>query len=183
MKHIVWQPELQTFVDSFNNRSISNDTRGKEIYEYHAAMALSSNYKVTIDKNTPRGSNENPFKYWLRMLGNRIHADVFIKSDSTITLGKRYRSAIEIGILHHVSLSRRKRSMKGRISLRNYNRRLRDLDLVVAVSQYWADYLKEIGCENVKVIYNSFNLDEFVWSKSCCEIGQPQPNWIIQRPG
>ena len=164
-KHIIWQGSKQSLVDSFQKKNISQDTRGAYIYEYYAAMALSKNYRVTMDKNTVRRPDENPLGYWLRLISNRIDGDVFIKSDSALTLGKRYKSAIEIGVLHHIELSIRRLSLKGRISLINYNRRLRKLDFVVAVSQYWSDYLKKIGCKNVKVIYNAFNLDEFVFPR------------------
>ena len=43
-------------------------------------------------------------------------------------------------------------------------KKLRALDYIVCVSKYWENYLKSIGCKNVKTIYNSFNLNEFVFS-------------------
>ncbi len=163
MKHIVWQSEWQELVDSFQNRSIAMNMRGGPTYEYHAALALEANYKVTMDKLTARRLDDNPFSYWYRLYKNKIEGDVFVKSRSVVTHSSRRRnwSAVEIGIIHHIYLDKKRNSLKGRLSLINLTKRLRELDLVVSVSEYWADYFKEIGCKKVKVIYNAFNLDEF----------------------
>jgi len=40
------------------------------------------------------------------------------------------------------------------------------MTVVVAVSQFWKDWLSEMGCSNVKVIYNSFELADFEISEN-----------------
>ena len=167
MKHIIWQSEWQELVDSFNNRSISLDLRGGPTYEYHAIRALEANYKVTMDESAPRRPNGNPLSYAYRLYKNKPKADVLVKSRSVVTHSspRRNSSAVEIGIIHHIYIDEKMRSLYGRFSLHYLKNRLRELDLVVAVSKYWADYFNEIGCRNVKVIYNAFDKAEFDISK------------------
>ncbi len=163
MKHIIWQPESATLVDAFNKRSISSNCRGGHIYEYQAAVALSDDYKVTMDKDAPRLAGENSLLYSLRLYKNKNKADVFISGPRIITLGKRRKNCVEIGMLHHIYLSLKMQSIKGRLSLSLLKRRLRDLDIVVTVSKYWAAYLEGIGCKDVRVIYNAFDPQVFAF--------------------
>ncbi|MFO7557951.1 MAG: glycosyltransferase family 4 protein [Desulfobacterales bacterium] len=165
MKHIIWQPESNILVDSFNNRSISSDCRGGYIYEYHAAVVLSEFYKVTMDKEAPRLADETSFQYLRRLHKNTINGDVFIIAPPIITHGRRRKDAVEIGILHHVYLSQKKQSVKGKLSLKVLKWRLRNLDLVVTVSKFWANFLEGIGCRDVRIIYNAFNPKEFVFGQ------------------
>ena len=126
-------------------------------------MALAANYKVTMDKNCIRGDRRILLSIGFDYLVIE-YMGTFYKSDSALTLGKRYRSAIEIAFFI-TSICWTLERVHEEMSFRNYNKRLRKLDFVVAVSQYWANYLKKLECKNVKVIYNSFNLKEFVFSQ------------------
>lgn len=40
-------------------------------------------------------------------------------------------------------------------------KKLKKLDRVVTVSKYWKNYLEQEGCENVVIIYNSFNPSKY----------------------
>ena len=179
MKHIIWQSDWQELIDSFQNRSISMDLRGGPIYEYHAALALEADYKITMDKIAARRPHDNPFSYWYRLSKNKIKGDVFIKCRSVVTHSSRRRnwSAVEIGIIHHIYLDQKRRSLKGRLSLKNLTKRIRELDLVVTVSKYWADFFNEVGCRKVKVIYNAFDLDDL--HSSLDSSADPMSGWYV----
>jgi glycosyltransferase involved in cell wall biosynthesis len=163
MKRIIWQPETKILIDSFKNRSISNDSRGGHTYEYHAAVALSDSYDVIMDENAPRLPHENSLKYWYRLRNSTINGDIFIIAPPIITHGKRRKHAVEIGMLHHIYITEKTKTLKGEISLKVLKRRLRDLDVVVTVSKFWADFLDSIGCQEVRVIYNAFKHEEFLF--------------------
>lgn len=164
MKRIIWQPETKILVDSFKNRSISDDSRGGHTYEYHAAVALSDSYHVIMDESAPKVPRENSLKYWYRLRNSTIDGDFFILAPPVITHGKRRKEAVEIGMLHHIYTTEKTKTLKGKISLKVLKRRLRDLDVVVTVSKFWADYLDNIGCHEVRVIYNGFDPEEFVFA-------------------
>jgi len=163
MKRIIWQPELKTLIDSFKKRSISDDSRGGSAYEYQAAVALSDSYHVIIDESAPRLPHENSLQYWHRLHTSTIDGDIFIIAQSIITHGKRRKDAVEIGMLHHIYITEKTKTLKGKLSIKVLKRRLRDLDVVVTVSKFWADFLENIGCREVRVIYNAFNHEEFVF--------------------
>jgi glycosyltransferase involved in cell wall biosynthesis len=161
MRRIVWQPESSILVDSFNDRSVSNENRGGYIYEYHAALSLSAFYDIVMDAGAPRRPRESSLRYWQRLRSSSLQGDVFIMSPPVINLGPRKKHAVNIGMLHHIYFSRKERSLEGRFSLQLIKRRLRELDLIVVVSRYWADFLDSIGCRTVRVIYNGFDPAEF----------------------
>jgi len=161
MKKIIWQPETKIIIDSFKSRSVSDDSRGGHTYEYHAAVALSDSYHVVMDESAPKLPNENSLKYWYRLHNSTIAGDVFIMAPPVITHGKRRNNALEIGMLHHIYITEKIRTIKGKASLSVLKRRLPGLDVVVTVSKFWAEFLDSIGCREIRVIYNAFNAAEF----------------------
>jgi len=64
-------------------------------------------------------------------------------------------------MLHHIYITEKIRTIKGKASLSVLKRRLPGLDVVVTVSKFWADFLDGIGCREVRVIYNAFDAAEF----------------------
>jgi glycosyltransferase involved in cell wall biosynthesis len=163
MAKIIWQSEYKELIDAFQQKHLPNDSRGGFIYEYSAANFLATKHDLIMDKHSARGIKEGSIRYLFRLILNKIEGDVFIKSTSVINHGIINKSKINIGILHHIYLKGKKKSLKGRLSLIVLHKKLRALNYVVCVSKYWENYLKNIGCKNVKTIYNSFDLNEFVF--------------------
>ena len=176
MKRIIWQTESKILVDSFKNRSISNDSRGGYTYEYYAAVALSDSYQIIMDKNAPRLPGENSLKYWYRLHKCSIDGDIYIIAPPIITHGKRRNDAVGIGMLHHIYITEKSKTLKGKASLKVLKRRLRDLDVVVTVSKFWADFLDGIGCREVRVIYNAFDPEEY-------EFGTEEIKYFLEKSG
>ena len=84
-----------------------------------------------------------------------------IQDPFIITLGKRNSSGKTIGMIHHIDLSLKKKSLKWKLYFDRFEKNVTKLDLVVTVSNFWKKYLESIGCSAVKIIYNSFNVDAF----------------------
>jgi glycosyltransferase involved in cell wall biosynthesis len=163
MARIVWQTEYQELIDAFQQKRLLNDSRGGFVYEYAAAHCLASSHDVIMDSHSARRRKENSITYSFRLLSSRIKGDIFIKSASVINHGKINKKDISIGILHHIYLKEKKKTLWGKLSLFVLHKKLRSLDYVVCVSEYWHNYLENIGCKNVKKIYNSFDMNEFVF--------------------
>lgn len=164
MAKIVWQTEYKELIDAFQNKNLPSESRGGFIYEYNVANLLSDKYNLIMDKNSFRERKENSIKYLFRLLMNKTEGDLFIKSPSVINHSIIKKSKINIGILHHIYLKQKNKSLRGKISLLVFHKKLKSLNYVICVSKYWEDYLKNIGCKNVKTIYNSFDLNEFVFN-------------------
>ena len=112
MKRIIWQPETKILVDSFKKRFISDDSRGGHIYEFDAAVALSDSYHVIMDESAPRLPHENALQYWNRLRTSTIDGDIFIIAPPIITHGKRRKDAVEIGMLHHIYITEKRRRLR-----------------------------------------------------------------------
>ena len=161
MAKIVWQTEYKELVNAYQQKNLPIDSRGGFIYEYYAANLLADKHNLIMDNYSARGRKENSISYFVRLLNNKTDGDVFIKSPSVINHGIIKKSKINVGILHHIYLKQKNKSLRGKLSLLILHKKLRALDYVICVSKYWENYLKDIGCKKVKTIYNSFDLDEF----------------------
>lgn len=164
MAKIIWQTEYKELIDAFQNKKLPRESRGGFIYEYSVANLLSAKHNLIVDKKSFREQNESSIKYFLKLLLNKMDGDVFIKSPSVINHGLIKKSKINVGILHHIYLKQKNKSLKGKLSLLVLHKKLKSLNYVICVSKFWEDYLRKIGCKNVKTIYNSFDLNEFVFS-------------------
>lgn len=88
---------------------------------------------------------------------NRTHFALVIKTSAAALFNGRTTSRT-IVILHHLgSLDNRLNKWIDARILKN----LREIDSVVVVSEYWAQFLRESGYRNVHKIYNAFRTDEF----------------------
>lgn len=164
MVKIVWQTEYKELINAFYQKNLPRESRGGFIYEYSVANLLADKHNLIMDKNSFREKNENSVKYLLRLFLNKTNGDIFIKSPSVINHGIAKKSKINVGILHHIYLKQKNKSARGKLSLFVLHKKLKSLNYVICVSKFWENYLKNIGCKNVKTIYNSFDLNEFVFN-------------------
>ena len=161
MKTIVWQTESAELYQSFDQNALVNHARGGDVYEYHAANYLAQSYNVVFDNCAIRQADTGSYSYWKQLKSSKIRGDVCIKSPSVIVHGNINKHALNIGIIHHIYFTVKESTIKGRLSLKLLKYKLRKLDIVVVCSRFWLNYLKGIGCRNVRLIYNAFNPEEF----------------------
>ena len=90
--------------------------------------------------------------------------DIAIKNfDESIRYNKKDRN---IAIIHHIDYKYSPFPLNfiypllGKIIFCN----LKKFDAIVVVSKYWEKYFKDKGYKNVHLIYNAFDLDEFVFT-------------------
>jgi glycosyltransferase involved in cell wall biosynthesis len=125
-------------------------------------MALNSEHELSIEKRAVQADNEKFFGYWRRYRSVRYSEEaVHILEPYPIAFGRPNKSAMRIGIIHHIETERARKSWKYRIFYLLLMSQLKKMDLVVTVSQLWKDYLMEKGCKRVEVIYNSFNKKDY----------------------
>lgn len=164
MIRVIWQTNSISLYNSFQNRRLVKGAKGGIAYNYQVSKVLVNKFDFSLDESTLRGQNENVLSYYCRILRNQTHADICIKDPYIIALGRKKSNVKEIGMIHHIDFSIGYESLKWKWYLSRLKRRLLDRDVVVVVSKYWERELRKIGCQKVKVIYNSFDLADFCFT-------------------
>lgn len=147
---------------------VSKDLNGGNVYESWLAEALSTAHNVETISVAPNGVRFLPMTH-LRTLANlanvRGEKDVWIRTFLPIAgLSFDRTKGANIGLVHHhFPVKVDFRYVQNRIIDWLLYRNIRRLDAVVAVSQYWRRYLERRGCQNVHVIYNSFDPSQFAF--------------------
>ncbi len=176
MTRIVWQSKSNSFVESFSAGTLSTRASGGAAYEFAAAAAMARSHDVSFDENAVRSPGMPLMTYVRRLRASTPDADVVIKQPFPIVFGRRLPGA-QIGVVHHFDLAGAKSSPRFALFNAVLRRRLREMDAVVAVSQFWKDYLERNGCNNVHVIFNSFPTDEYQYSQE--DVGNFLENYNI----
>ncbi len=155
MTTITWQSRTAVVYESFQRKELINAANGGNAYDFYAARVLSEHFNLNIDQFAINATNENSINYALRMRRHKIATDVMIMEPYPLIFGRRSPGTKTIAMIHH--LENHPDSIKHQIFHSLLKKQLRKTDLIVTVSAFWADYLRNTGCKNVKVIYNSFN--------------------------
>lgn len=161
MKDVLWQSRSELTYNSFLQNSLHRDGNGGNAYEFQAMQSLKEVFDFDLDSDAVRQSSENVLSYWRRLRNHSANAALVIRDPQVVAFSKTTSSQPQIAIIHHIDLNLKKGDFKNRFFRRLLLKQLRRTTAIVAVSQFWNDWLSEMGCSNVKVIYNSFELAEF----------------------
>lgn len=168
MSRILWQSKSKTLFDSFRNNHLSDKASGGAAYEFQAAKTLAIKHDLEFDPNAVQLPGEGLLTYFRKLNKSPAVGDVAIKQSFPIVFECRRRCPIDVGIIHHFDTEMEERSVRHRVFNSLLRRRLKGLDAVVTVSDYWRRYLEAAGCTNVHVIYNSFSPDEYIVQEELC---------------
>ncbi len=92
--------------------------------------------------------------------------DIWIRNFlSTVTLPFDRTAGKNVLILHHFDSAYTAYPVLSRFLERVFYHNLRNVDVVVTVSQYWKRHFEAKGHRNVRVIYNPFDIDSFRFTK------------------
>jgi glycosyltransferase involved in cell wall biosynthesis len=107
----------------------------------------------------------------------RYDADVVIREPYPVVFGRFVPGTEHVAVVHHIDDRLSRKSIWHRWFFARLKRRLTAVNLVVTVSEYWAGYLRSLGCKNVRVIYNSFDLSQYRATKE--EVNEFRSRWNI----
>ena len=159
---VIWQNASPMFLDSMRTGCLDEKANGGIAYEYHSARALQRACTVGVDSNTVRKPREGMLGYWQRV---RSHvpeaADLIIKDPRSLAFAGETQGVAAVALIHHLDYTLLKSSWKHRWYFARLRARLRRVDAVVAVSEFWKAELETLGCRQVEVIHNAFDLAEF----------------------
>ncbi|HKR04618.1 MAG TPA: glycosyltransferase family 4 protein [Bacteroidia bacterium] len=165
MKKILWQSRSPVVFNSILSGKLIQGANGGNAYDFHAAMALKKNFKVIADGKALFSKSDNILRYRNRMKSYSPEADIIIKEPYPIVFGKNKQNAKQVALIHHIDDALLRKSLKHRLYFGVLKKQLRKMDLIVTVSKYWKDYLQDLGCGHIKIIYNSFNAEDYSVSK------------------
>lgn len=158
---IIWESRAPVVPDCFHQRRLLPAANGGNAYDVQAAWQLEKDFQLTVSKDTVIRPGEGPLSYWSRMRRIRHQAEVVIREPYPIVFGRFTPGVKYIGVIHHIDERQSRSSLRHRWFFSRLLKRLSALDLVVTVSEYGAQYLRGVGCRNVRVIYNSFDPSEY----------------------
>lgn len=164
MSKILWQSRSPVIFDSFKSGQLINAANGGNAYDFQAVTALSTGFDVKVDAVAIKKPAESVLSYWWRMRKHQPITDVCVMEPFPMIYGKRSSGVKSVAMIHHIDTTNTRMSVKHRWFFNQLEKQLPAMDLVVTVSQHWASYLQNLGCSNVKVIYNSFNPSEYAVS-------------------
>lgn len=107
----------------------------------------------------------------------RYDTDVVIREPFPVVFGRFSQGMRHVAVIHHIDDVLARKSIWHRWYFSRLKRRLTAMDLVVAVSDYWAGYLLSLGCRNVRVIHNSF--DPSLYRATSSEIDAFRSRWNL----
>jgi len=161
---------------------------GGNIYQKMIAEVLSGNIDIKfINVGTKNVGElrylEAPLILWrIFKISRRKDFDIVIRNFEA-SLFRNKEPVKNIAIIHHIDSSCSPTFLKitypflEKIILRNLKR----FDAIVTVSQYWKNYFKKRGYENVYIIYNAFNLNDFDFSSEEIEEFKKRHN-LTEKP-
>lgn len=132
---------------------------GGTLYEIDAIETLSENYDISVNLNYIK--TENTLKYYFKRHQKFLNADICVTDPYVLAFNKLDYKRHNIAIIHHIDEGLVKQTKFGKFFLKQLLKNLAKVDLVVVVSKYWKNYLASKGIENIKIIYNSYNLEDF----------------------
>ena len=159
---IEWLTKSKEMLDAYNCGLVGQHIRGGRIYELLAIDVLKNNYQVSINKAFVK--TIKLIKYLFQNQKSHIKSDICVIDPYILALGKFSHKTKNIAIIHHIDEELFKRSVFSRFFYFNLKRNLKKMDAVVVVSEVWKTFLNNHGVENVKVIYNAFDITNFEFS-------------------
>ena len=166
MKKIIWQTRSQLVADSIRSGKISPDANGGNAYDIHAAEVIAKDFHLEVSQEAILRKEDSILKYWQRMRAHSPKADLIIGEPYPIVFRSRSSDIPYVGMIHHIDDKLSRSSWKHRWYFNRLKRRLKGLDLIITVSGFWKEYLEDIGCKNVKVIYNAFDPQDYKVSEA-----------------
>ena len=151
--------QMKSFID--NVKDIQYD--GGNLYEIEAIKAIQAKYLISINENYIK--NENIYKYFLTNHKRTIVADICIIDPYILALNKVDFNKYNIVMIHHIDERIYRKSILHNLFYKNLLINLKKVDLVVVVSKYWETFLKKKGIKNIKIIYNSYDLNHFSFNE------------------
>lgn len=169
-------PAMQSYFDNVSDFQFTGGT----LYEIDAINSIKKEYEISINSHYIK--NENALKYFFKNHKQTIDADICVSDPFVLAFNKLDYNKYNIAIIHHIDESIGEKSIFGKLFLKQLLKNLRKVDMVVVVSEFWKSYLEKRHIKNVKVIYNSYDLQDFQFEKRDIENLKDKLNLDPKKP-
>lgn len=179
---IIWESKTPVVSECFASGSILPTANGGNAYDVQAAWQLSKAFSLSVSPHTVKRPGEAALSYWARLRKLEERAEVVIREPYPTVFG-RFRPGIHyIAMIHHIDDELSRKSVFHRWYFRRLKKRLAAMDMVVTVSEFWAGYLRALGCKNIRVIYNAFDPADYVVSQEAIAQFKSKHHFPANRP-
>jgi glycosyltransferase involved in cell wall biosynthesis len=144
---------------------------GGYVYDTFARNALKDLHNVQVIYLS-RGRSKSKARrivqligYLLKAKNTTFKAEVVVRDMYSTAFAPFDRGRKHVVIFHHLDISGFNNQIFNNFFIRRFYKKVALADLVVVVSEFWKKILQEAGCSNVVVIYNSFDLTLFDFSR------------------
>lgn len=179
---IAWQTRSALLFDSIEEGKLALKANGGNAYDFEAAMALRSSFELNADRASVYTATDNPLSYWLRMRNHLPKAEVRIMEPYPIVFGGKFGSTRNIAMIHHIDEQAHNGGLKHKWFYSRLFKRLKDFDTVVTVSKFWQQYFLDMGCKDVRVIYNSFEPSDYRFDEQTIDDFKSSKGFATDRP-
>lgn len=135
---------------------------GGKAYEMQLLRFLADTYEV--EEMYPHDDTKNELLRWAaelyRLSKLNVSKDVVIRDFySSAVMGRT--SGRNISIIHHIDSSQKNHPVLNRLLEKKFSMNLNRIDTIVTVSEFWKRCIAEMGHDDVRVVYNGFDVKEF----------------------
>jgi glycosyltransferase involved in cell wall biosynthesis len=148
-------------------------------YDSLAQRALSSSHEVeVIDKSLENFTTARyPLLLW-KLSQLEGEKDLWVRPlmDSVLTMPFDKTKGKNLALVHHIDMSIRPMHFRipGYVLEKIFYRNLFKADAICTVSKYWQNHFKDLGYQNVHLIYNSFDFSQFQFTEEEIEAFKKQ---------
>jgi glycosyltransferase involved in cell wall biosynthesis len=140
---------------------------GGAVYETYVRKVLSCQHHISV-RYMPRGNHPSKMirvlqfiRYAYKNVRLRYQGEIVIRDLFSTVFAPFDRRRKNVVIIHHLDFSSAEYPTLYKWIMRRFFKRIRLADTVIVVSQHWKKILEKVGCPDVQVIYNSFDLEMF----------------------
>jgi hypothetical protein len=161
--HIDWLTKSPSMLRGYNSSSTEEILRGGRLYELMAIESLKKKYHVSLNEKFIK--NVGLFNYLIQDQVSKIEGDICVVDPYLLGLAKYSSQKINISIIHHINQDFFNRNIVMKFFYKNLIYNLKKMHTVVVVSEFWESFLRDRGINNIKLIYNAFDIGKYKFSE------------------
>jgi len=144
---------------------------GGRVYEAYARKLLRTRYDLNIiylsrGNSKVRVARAGEFsRYILKNILIKFKSDIVIRDFFSTIFTPFNKKTKNIIMIHHLDFPKRNKIFYG-VLKHIFFKKARRAEKIVVVSEYWKNILEKNGCSNIRIIYNSFDISNFIFNEN-----------------
>jgi glycosyltransferase involved in cell wall biosynthesis len=144
---------------------------GGRVYEGYLRKILRTRYELNIIYLSRGNSKQRVFRagefarYFLNNILIEFKSDLVIRDFFSTIFAPLNKKAKNVIIIHHLEFPRKHKTFY-EVLKHIFFKKAQFVEKIVVVSEYWKNILEKNGCSNIRIIYNSFDISNFVFNEN-----------------